>query len=321
MKFDNSEMTTLNQCDRKWLLSSRNGYHLRPTVTPEALTFGTLFHECLAALYLGGDIDTVIAQGKAECKDSVQEKVLENMIGGYYDEVLFDDLEVFRVLDIEHSVNYELPELRTSPRALVAQTEDINEKDDGRVWVVGSIDLIVLCLEDRPERDLKANHVYFLEHKSCKKFRDSVYFVVDSQPRVYYFELLKYVAEYNRARAHIKNFVPVQPGGVFINEVKKVQRKFDHCRRLCTYNETQQNRFYQKLLATGARIRMLQANPQEAQCNPGYMTCSMCEFAPVCETYAYDDISFEQFLEEFGEEYQVREHDHLEEKSERKIDI
>lgn len=313
MRFDASEMKTVSECARKWQLSSRNSFHLAPTVTNSNLTFGTLFHEALAALYLGGDIDSVVEQAVNECEDTVQEKVIRNMLEGYYDEVLFEDLERYRVLDIEHSVYYELPELANLDVGGVAQTEDLNHKEDGRVWVCGSIDMI--CL------DMATNEIWGFEHKTCKKFRSNVYFIVDEQPRVYTYELLKYVEEYNKARRHLCNFTPVTLGGIFINEVKKVQRKFEYCRRACSYNEAQLNRFYQKMLAVGSRIKRLQAFPNEAQCSPGYMSCGMCDYALICEKYAYDDITFEQIITEFEDEFHVRAHDHLEEKSERKIDI
>ena len=53
---------------------------------------------------------------------------------------------------------------------------------------------------------------------------------------------------------------------------------------------------------------------------PSYMGCQMCDFAPVCQMYGYKDLDMNDILDEFQEEYEVRKEDHLDEKSERRIE-
>lgn len=307
MRFDVSEMKTVTECGRKWKLTSRNAYHMRSKVTNPNLFFGSLFHECLHTLYLGGNIDKVVDQAVRECTgDTTQQKVIEAMLKGYYSEVLLDDLERYKVLDIEHSVNFMLEELNV-------YNDDGTLNKEESVQVCGSIDMI--CVEK------DTNEVWGFEHKTASKFRPDIYIAVDEQPRVYFIELQTYVEELNQ-RYQDKHGEPgpYTVGGIYINEVKKVQRKFEYMRRPCKYTPTQVENFYNRLLKTGQMIREMRNNPNLADMHPSYMGCQMCDFAPICETYGYDEPCLDDIIDEFGEEYEVREFDHLDEKSERRIE-
>lgn len=55
----------------------------------------------------------------------------------------------------------------------------------------------------------------------------------------------------------------------------------------------------------------------EALPQPGFMKCQMCDYASLCEGIGYNDVDMNYVNEEFGEEYQVRDIDHLDEKVER----
>lgn len=290
MKFDVSEMKVAQDCSRKWQLSSRNAFHLKPRAPKPNLHFGTVFHECLASLYLGADPDKVVDFGVGECLDIVQEKVMRNMVEGYIDNILEDDLEEYDVLDIEHSVGFYLPEF-----FIPGNLEE-------SIKVVGSIDMIAVRKAD--------NVVFGFEHKTCAKFRTDLYNMVDEQPRVYFLELLKYVEELNK-------FYPTENftlGGIFINEVQKVQRKFSHKRTLCNYTPAECAKFYQKLLKAAGRIQALTRGDEQPTCEPGYMTCQMCDYAEICGLYGYEDVEFDVMMEEFAEEFAPRDTDHLDEK-------
>lgn len=308
MRFDVSEMKTVNECGRKWQLSSRNAFHMRPKVTNPNLAFGSLFHECLHTLYMGGNIDKVIAQAVKECQgDSTQQKVIESMLRGYYSEVLIHDLEKYRVLDIEHSVKFYIDELTV----VNPETGEIDE--DNSVQVCGSIDMV--CV------DKATNVVYGFEHKTASKFRPDIYIAVDEQPRVYYIELMHYVDQLNADYyAKFKEPGPYKIGGIFINEVKKVQRKFEYSRRLCHYNLDQIKAFRERLIQAGLKIKAMREGRTACSMTPSYMGCQMCDFAPVCQMYGYKDLDMNDILDEFQEEYEVRKEDHLDEKSERRIE-
>lgn len=307
MRFDVSEMKTVNECGRKWELSSRNAYHMRPKVTNPNLFFGSLFHECLHTLYLGGNIDKVINQAVKECQgDPTQQKVIEAMLRGYYDEVLLHDLEEYKVLDIEHRVDFYLPDF------IVFADEIGGEIDENEsTKVCGSIDMICLRKSD--------NTIWGFEHKTASKFRPDIYVAMDEQPRVYYIELVQYVNRLNEKAGEAKYKV----GGIYINEVKKVQRKFEYMRRACVYSEVQQAKFMERLNAAAMRIHDMRMGLEHGcgcHMNPGYMSCSMCDYAAICQTYGYADLDKEAILDEFAEEFEVRECDHLDEKTERKIE-
>lgn len=300
MRFDTSEMKTLTSCARKWQLSSRNAFHMRPKLTNPNLFFGTIFHECLHALYLGGDVDKIVAQAVKECQgDPTQQKVIEAMIRGYASEVLPTDLDTYKVKDIEHGVNFKLCDI------IDEVTGEVEE-----VTVCGSIDMIVIREDTRT--------VYGFEHKSAAKFRPNIYIALDEQPRVYFIALMHYVDELN---ANLKEGEqPYTVGGIFINEVKKVQKKFEYSRHLCSYGPAQIEGFKNKLIRAAQKIYRATKGYTSCDMEPSYMGCQMCDFAPICETYGYAAIDKEELLEEFAEEFEVRDVDHLDEKVERRIE-
>ena len=323
MRFDVSELKSLQTCERQWKLTSRNAYHLRPAshAANPNLVFGALFHEALHAMYLGGNIDTIIEQTLRELgNDEPARRTMSNMLSGYYEEVLPGDLEKYQVLDIEHSVHIRLPELSVYD-ILPSGERVLNEEDS--VEICGSIDMLLL------EKETGAIHGF--EHKTTKTFRDDIQIIMDEQPRVYFLELQRYVEKLNVdwafktsnthkiTLAQALREVPYKVGSIHINEVKKVQRKFEYKRRACRYSPEQIDKFAQKLSRVGRRIQDLSMNPDVCTAQPGYMTCKMCDYATICETYGYEEPELEELLDEFAEEYQIRDVDHLDEKMERTI--
>ena len=321
MKFDVSEMKTLNECGKKWQLSSRNAFHLKPKTANNNLFFGSLFHECLATMYLGGDLDKIVTQAVKECEgDPPMQRTIEKMLRGYYDEVLREDLDNYIVLDIEKSVNIPLPELQVF-------NDDGTLDEEKSIRVAGSVDMVAL--------EKETFEIWYFEHKTCSKFRPDVYFVLDEQPRTYFIDLISYVAMMNLRADEGKlpiSFYQVlglevgaplpefRIGGVYINEVKKLSTKFEYMRRPCKYSDVQVGRFYSTLVKTGQRLKALKEGRTTACASPGYMSCTMCDFASICSTYGYEDVELDELLEEFQEEFEVRTVDHLDEKAERKIE-
>ena len=293
MKVDVSEIKTYKSCRRQWLISSRNGFHLRPLVTPSHFALGTIFHESLHQMYMGVPLEKVMAFVRKEMSND-SEVALLAMVPGYYREVLPHDLDRFKVLDIEHHFNF------------VPADPETGEILDADVEVCGSIDMIVL--------DVEENAIYGFEHKTCKNFRDSSFMWMDEQPRVYTYALMLYVQEYN---AKHPDQEPATLGGIYINEVKKLLRDFKYQRTLCKYPADDLTNFMRAFFGTCCACHKSVVENDPAYPSPSYFGCSMCDYKTICETYMYSTLDKDTVIDEFKEEFKVRESDHLEEKTER----
>jgi len=293
MRIDVSEVKSFRECKRKWAFSSRNMWHLRPRAPKPALAFGTLFHEGLHTLYLSGNLDKALETTLRELSDPAEIRTMTAMLTGYANNVLRNDLEEYKVLDIEHMFELEIP--------------PFSEKG---IVLCGSIDMLAVTAD---------NVVWGFEHKSCGRFRDPLYTAVDEQPRLYTVALKQYIDMLNMdwASKHDGEYGPYTLGGIFINEVRKVQRSFDHRRTPCTYTEKDLQRFMDGFYISCSGIVQSQADGYIPDPEPGYLKCSMCDFKEVCDTYKYNEPVLEDVLDEFSEELMVRDIDHLDEKLER----
>ena len=293
MKVDVSEIKTYKSCRRQWLISSRNGFHLRPLVTPSHFALGTIFHESLHQMYMGVPLEKVMTFVRKEMSND-SEVALLAMVPGYYREVLPHDLDRFKVLDIEHHFSF------------VPADPETGEVLDPDVEVCGSIDMIVL--------DVEENAIYGFEHKTCKNFRDSSFMWMDEQPRVYTYALMLYVQEYN---AKHPDQEPATLGGIYINEVKKLLRDFKYQRTLCKYPADDLTNFMRAFFGTCCACHKSVVENDPAYPSPSYFGCSMCDYKTICETYMYSTLDKDTVIDEFKEEFKVRESDHLAEKTER----
>lgn len=344
MKVDVSEIKTFKACKRQWQLSSRNRFHLAPIVAPPQFAFGTIFHEALAQMYLGVSLDKVMEMVRREMRDDGDAALLA-MVPGYYKNVLPGDLDRFKVLDVEH--HFEIAPTTSDGEYLFDMVQSKgpdgnylydnngNPMYEPALTVVGSIDMIVL--------DIVENKIYGFEHKTCKSFRDESYLWMDEQPRVYTWALQQYVREYNEKQlekwfrecdrirndyertthnAPVESFYPEKPplatlGGVYLNEVKKLLRGFQYNRTLCTYTDEDLDNFMLAFFDTCTQCKHAVDNNSLMLPQPSYMGCSMCAYKTICTTYMYNNLNKDDILEEFKEEFKVREEDHLEEKVER----
>lgn len=315
MRVDVSEIKSFKTCKRQWKLSSRNGFHLRPIVTPPQFALGTLFHESLHSLYLGVPLEKVMETVKREMSDN--DAALLAMVPGYTREVLPGDLERFEVLDIEHKFEF-------NP---CTSDGEIIDKD---LTICGSIDMIV--------REKETNKIYGFEHKTAKNYRDSSFMWMDEQPRVYTFALQQYVEEKNQKmyEQYVKQcngvtingledgteVMPEEPkyytlGGIYINEVKKLLRKFDYRRTLCTYPKDDLDNFMEAFFGVCKACKHSVDTDDVAAPSPGWMQCQLCDFKSICETYMYSTLDKTEVLDEFEYEFVERDTDHLDEKVER----
>lgn len=308
MKVDVSEIKTYKSCRRQWQLTSRNMFHLRPMITPSHFALGTIFHESLHMMYMGSPLDTVMKFVRQEISQD-SEAALLAMVPGYYKNVLPGDLDRYQVLDIEHHFDFVPADLETG------------EVIDADLHVCGSIDMIVL--------DPEENAIYGFEHKTCKNFRDSSFMWMDEQPRVYTYALMLYVDEYNQkqmnkwlAECDRDEVCPPMPkevtlGGIYINEVKKLLRDFKYQRTLCKYPKDDLCNFMRAFFGTCCACHNSVVGNDPSYPSPSYFGCSMCDYKTICETYMYGTLDKDTVLNEFKEEFKVRETDHLEEKTER----
>lgn len=313
MRVDVSEIKSFKGCKRQWQLSSRNQFHMAPHAVPTQLVMGTIFHESLAQLYLGVELDKVMAMVRREMGDGME--ALLAMIPGYYKNVLPGDLDRYKVLDIEH--HFEI-EPTTSYGEYLFPIEHAKDKKTGEylyddngvpimepsLVVCGSIDMVVL--------DELQGKIYGFEHKTCKNFRDESFVWMDEQPRVYTWALQEYIRNYNA-----KHGTDYTLGGVYLNEVKKLLRQFQYQRTLCTYPEEDLDNFLQAFFEDCAECKHTVDNNLYAAPKPSYFACQMCSFKSICTTYMYAGLNKETVLDEFQEEFKVREEDHLDEKAER----
>ena len=244
-------------------------------------------------MYMGVQLDKVMEFVRANMSND-SEVALLAMVPGYYKNVLPGDLDRYQVLDIEHHFDF----IPTDP--------DTGEVLDADLHVCGSIDMIVL--------DPAENAIYGFEHKTCKNFRDSSFMWMDEQPRVYTYALQLYVDEYN---AKHPDQEPAILGGIYINEVKKLLRDFKYQRTLCKYPEDDLCNFMRAFFGTCCACHNSVVNNDPGYPSPSYLGCSMCDYKTICETYMYGNLDKDAVLEEFKEEFKVRENDHLEEKTER----
>lgn len=321
MRIDVSEVKSFRECKRKHQFSSRNRFHLRPLVPNDNLVFGTQFHECLAMMYLGTSLDKILEFVNREVKDSVLWKVMDMMIKGYYNGPYQTDKDAYVVIDIERSFNYPIGCVDGTPlSSIVTFVEQVIENPNGdgnKVFLAGvdedgvTHEAIVACGSiDMVAIEVATGRLVGFEHKSGKNFRPPIYDLIDEQPRLYFWALKRILEEYHAAGRYTEI---TEVGPVFLNQVRKLQTKFDYLRTPCQYKDADLDKFMVGFLRSATQI----ASGVDILPEPGFMKCQMCDYATLCQHYGYCDIELSELKEEFEGEYEVREFDHLEEKAQR----
>lgn len=294
MRVDTSEVKSRNKCPREWFLTSRNGLNLIPKSPNPNFLFGTLIHNALHAMYLssGKNVDAAIETCLSGLSDPADQRVAQTMLVGYATEILPADLAEFTVIDVEHGFKIPLAEFHPAfaDFGYSIATGEIIE-------ICGSLDMLAVRNCD--------NTLWVFEHKTCRSFRDDTYMMIDEQPRTYFEALMHYIAQHPE-----KEYVP---GGVFINELKKTVKFFSQRRTACTYSVEEREAFR---LAFGMRVYRCQTADSTPQ--PDFIKCASCAVKDICAHYGYNDAGIsagaEEVLKEFGEEFEVRAVDHLDEK-------
>lgn len=314
MRIDVSEVKSFRECKRKHQFSSRNRFHLRPIVPNDNLVFGTQIHECLAMMYMGTSLDKILEFVNSEITDSVYWKTADTMIKGYYNGPYQTDKDGYVVVDIEKSFCYPVGIVGIALAEIVDYQKDLEGNwiaidADGiiheAIVACGSIDMV--CIE------VATGRFVGFEHKTAKNFRPEIYDLVDEQPRTYYWALKQILEDYHKQGKYLE---VTECGPIFLNQVKKLQTKFDYKRSVCQYKEEDLSRFMKGFVRSANLI----ADGTDILPEPGFMKCSMCDYADLCMHFGYCDIAVADVQKEFGDEYEVREFDHLDEKASRHVE-
>lgn len=266
--FSANEIRTFCDCGRKRYYASRDLLAVRATKTTPALSIGTAVHKWLQTMYSKSsdllqerDSDFSIEQCRAAAEDIRATIDIE----GFLNDLEDDNKKIFMCI----TQNYFETIVEDLTRYTVLGCEVDFQMDD---WPTvdamyhGQIDMIVL---DRVEQRVK-----FFEHKTCKDFRPEIYNRFDIQLHIY--------DTYGRAYSHE---LDLPWGGMILNEIKKAktERGYAHHRMYYEYSFKEHDAFFRWLAAkTYAAIES-----RHEPCN-NYMTCKMCDYAPICLKYGYE---------------------------------
>ena len=132
----------------------------------------------------------------------------------------------------------------------------------------GQIDMICRRLSD--------GAIVFFEHKTCRDFRPEIYNRFDIQLHIYDC----FGEQYCKANGEVW-------GGMVLNEIKKAKTDLGYAlhRMFYSYSSEERKEFTEWL--TRKTIGAVSPNNLHEPCN-SYMTCKMCEYAPVCVLYGYE---------------------------------
>lgn len=266
--FSANEIRTASECARKRYYSSRDCLAIRSNKPAKALVLGDALHKTLQYYYTEldkrikeagllnpsieevQDIFDLIPTYELQDIDSMDDdsiKIYDLVIDMYLEQIV-TDLHSFEVIECE--------------KAFHIDNWPVND-----VMYHGFIDMVV--------RDRKTGVIYFFEHKSCTNFRPDIYDRFDIQLHIYgYYG--RYFYEDGKA-----NF-----GGMILNQLKKAKtmKGYGCSRKTFTYSDDEFADFFTWLKAkTEATIS---PDNNHAPCN-NFMTCKMCEYAPICMRYGY----------------------------------
>lgn len=266
--FSANEIRTFCDCSRKRYYASRDLLAVRATKVTPALSIGTAVHKWLQLMYTKSS-DLLQERDSTfsieECSAAVDEIRATIDLEAFLADLDDDNKKIFMCI----TQNY----LETIVEDLTKYTV-LGCEIDFRIsdWPVvdsmyhGQIDMIVL--------DRDAQKIRFFEHKTCKDFRPEIYNRFDIQLHIY--------DAYGRVYAHD---LDLEWGGMILNEIKKAktERGYAHHRMYYEYSFKEFDDFFRWLAAKTYAAMDSKHEP----CN-NYMTCKMCDYAPICLKYGYE---------------------------------
>lgn len=281
--FSANEIRTFCDCGRKRYYASRDLLAVRATKATPAFSIGTAVHKWLQVMYSKSsdllqerDSDFSIESCRIAAEDIRATINLDDFLADLDD----DNKKVFMCI----TQNYFETIVEDLTRYTVLGCEVDFQLDD---WPVvdamyhGQIDMIVL---DREEQSIK-----FFEHKTCKDFRPEIYNRFDIQLHIY--------DTYGRVYSQDMDLAW---GGMILNEIKKAktERGYAYHRMPYVYSFKEHDDFFRWL----ARKTYAAIDSVHEPCN-NYMTCKMCDYAPICLKYGYEvPTTHEEIVDAFADE-------------------
>lgn len=281
--FSANEIRTFCDCSRKRYYASRDLLAVRATKATPALSIGTAVHKWLQAMYTRAS-DLLQERNSdfsiEQCEAAVDEIRATIDVDGFLSELDDDNKKIFMCIT-ENYIGTIAEDL--TKYTVVGCEVDFQLND----WPVvdtmyhGQIDMIVL---DREEQSIK-----FFEHKTCKDFRPEIYNRFDIQLHIY--------DTYGRVYSQDMDLAW---GGMILNEIKKAktERGYAHHRMYYKYSFKEHDDFFKWL----TRKTRMAIDSVHEPCN-NYMTCKMCDYAPICLKYGYEvPATHEEIVDAFVDE-------------------
>ena len=273
-----NEIRTMGECARKRYYSSRDCLAVRANRPAKALALGSAVHKYLQYYYT--ELDKQI---KATGVSTPDYDFLINLM----DRIPEPIIENWQDLDADsRAICNNIFELY-KPQILVDLTEfeviSCESSFHLENWPIE--DCMYHGMLDMVAKNRNDGLIYFFEHKTCKDFRPDIYNRFDIQLHIYYmYGVIVYGTEF---------------GGMILNQIKKAktEKGFGMQRDKIVYNYQEQEDFYKWLKAKTASL--MSPDNHHAPCN-NYMTCKMCEYAPICLKYGYQvPTSTQEIIEAF----------------------
>lgn len=268
--FSATEIRTFSDCARKRYYSSRSLMCLKAKKPNNNLTLGSAVHAWLAHMYVNCDKRLLELDIYEPTEEDVKDAIayVENTYPFVLEEELgIEEMKMFECMIREYKFQL-IEDLQQYAVHLAEMNFSMRDWPLPEVMYHGFIDLVFA------ERG--TNKCFFVEHKTSRDFRPEIYNRFDIQLHIY--------AEYGEQFAIDNNY---EFGGVILNEIKKAktERGFAVHRMYYKYGEAERAQFF-NWLSKKTYAAISDTNFHEP-CN-NYMTCKMCEFAPVCLKYGYE---------------------------------
>lgn len=264
--FSANEIRQYSECARKRYYSSRDCLALKPVATNGNLILGKRVHEMLDYYY---------TEGNKRTQEDISFDLLKALEAGEFapfsrvesfEEELGANLGVFNCLEKLYLTR--LSEDLKKYEILGTEVEfTLNDWPIKGVQYHGQIDMIA--------RDREKNCIVFFEHKTSKDFRPEIYNRFDIQLHIY----SAYGVLYSQMQE-------LPWGGMVLNELKKAktERGYADHRMYYLYSDKEMSDFEQWIAKKTAAA--ISSDNHHEPCN-NYMTCKMCDYAPICLAYGY----------------------------------
>lgn len=262
--FSANEIRTFCDCSRKRYYNSRDLLAIRSTKLTPALSIGTAVHKWLQHMYTTA---SALMLQRDDFSIEAARDCVQQAAASFAMEIDEDTAKTFNCITSEDNYRKQLAEDLTKYTVLACEAEfQLKDWPFEGVLYHGQIDMIVL--------DRETQKIHFFEHKTCKDFRPEIYNRFDIQLHIY--------DVYGRVYASSQD---LEWGGMILNEIKKsrTDRGYASHRMYYNYSQQESDEFFNWL----SRKTDAAVHSKHEPCN-GYMTCRVCDYAPICLKYGYE---------------------------------